>query len=216
MASCEKTYEMWKWFLRKKQSETIIKIAKKSLNPFKEINENLLVFWNEIKGEKTLVLELCSGSRALVSLFNVLYNRGVSIAVDIRSPVSLIKSFTKTGRFFYITADIFDKSLENELEEIVRGFSKYKKVLVALHCCKMLSPRAIEIGYNLNFDKIVVVPCCVEREWAEKILNKKFEKYEDWVEALRKYLEIKGYKTKTYKERAFKKEEYFIIGLRDS
>ena len=51
-----KIYKMWKWFLRKKQSETIIKIAKKSLNPFKEITENLLVFWNEVKGEKALVL----------------------------------------------------------------------------------------------------------------------------------------------------------------
>ncbi|GEM_PF-6681679 len=210
----EKIYQMWKWFLRRKQSDILIKIAKKSLDPFKEITETLLVFWNEIKGRKALVLELCSGSRALISLYNVLYNNGVSIAVDIRAPVSLVKNFEKTKRFFYIRKDLFDGELEEELKPIIEKFQNYEKIVVALHCCKSLSLRAIDIGSNLGFEKIVIVPCCVDRAIAEKLIGKKFEKYEDWIEALKKYTEQKGYKAEVYKDSVFRKEEYFVVGFR--
>ncbi len=167
-------------FFRKGSAWQVMRVAGGGRRAFKEVMENYVLFKEvlfPLLREGGTLVEVCSGSTALLSLMTFLWTRARAYAIDLEKPSRRIREFLGP-RFTYIQADIFSfnvRSLEGERPLVVAG----------LHCCGKLALRTVEMGETLGAYHIVVVPCCVDRKEAEKVIGREFRTYEDWVEAIR-------------------------------
>jgi len=117
------------------------------------------------------ILDLCAGN-ALVSIIAAhLLPIQKCFAVDKRERK---REWQKVKKFSYQQADIYDNNFQYETPTIV----------VAIHPCKDLAERVIEIYQQRNLDHIILMPCCKGKIGPQCFFTKfeqaMFDSYEKW------------------------------------
>ena len=181
------------WILGRRSTPDVLSVAAGYRRIAKELTESgsvLVYLLDALRGdaERTLLVDMCSGKRPLLSLLWVYNTRGRAIAVDLEPPVPSLHE-AQPERLTYLRADIQDPLTQTVIKSLVDKAKndRIERVVVAgIHCCKTLSLRVVETAHAVNADDVVLVPCC----WPSGVA----ESYDDWVSLLEHYLSLYGYR----------------------
>ena len=165
-------------FLEMYCSSDILDILRPIQNTSKEISETM----GMLKIVKDIVLkqpnyynliDLCSGNALLpvTSAFTLptIYN----CAVDIKPRD---RDFDKIEKFRFCLADIYGDKICSPVENLIDN----KTILTAIHPCKHLAERIIEIYNTSEASSIILMPCCTGRFKNQTNLKVVFDDYTAW------------------------------------
>jgi len=162
-----------------------------------------------VSWERWHVIDLCSGSSVTASLMLHLLPGIAITAVDMVDPDKLphiqAAGFGRRS-FTYLKSDIYDETLVTKLrqrtQEIItqNNNENVTTVIFGMHCCGLLSLRAIEIFQQTNADSAFLMPCCLPpksgtSERIEKAIYEttdQAEQYQRWAIFLRQTLSSSG------------------------
>ena len=142
-------------------------------------------------GEESILVDFCSGKRALTAVFTLLNLRSIvkAVAVDVEEPHPYLKNYRD---LHYVRKSLFSKDIVDALKKHLDDKPVYG---VGIHCCGELSIKAIDLAAELNIGKLYLMPCCLPRKRIEGM-----ETYRDWVEYLARYGEGKGFTAESIEE----------------
>ena len=182
-----------KYLLTRRSLADMLPIIQDMKDPLKEILETMSVYWRlrEDVGEESILVDFCSGKRALTAVFTLLNLRSIvkAVAVDVEEPHPYLKNYRD---LHYVRKSLFSKDIVDALKKHLDDKPVYG---VGIHCCGELSIKAIDLAAELNIGKLYLMPCCLPRKRIEGM-----ETYRDWVEYLARYGEGKGFTAESIEE----------------
>jgi len=182
------------WLMRRRLSSVVLSLFAGSNNPVKELSEALAIF-REIYSDEatrsrdTVVVEVCSGRLAPVATLTALFiKRGEGWAIDSRDMDPRLREVSQKlgGKLrLFPGVDVYSRGFEEVVRE-ARDRASYL-VLVAIHSCRTLAVRILEVFKAVGGDRLLLVPCCAKPSWARKVVGVEVRGYWDWVYALWSY-----------------------------
>ncbi len=187
--------ELLDWVMKRRISYVFLKLVAGASHPVKELSEALSIFKRVYDDDKTrvkksVVIEVCSGKRGLVAALCALFLRNVTgVAVDVVSdavePLKELSSVLGSKLRLFMGIDVYSDEFAKLVESLRREFEYV--VMVAIHSCRTLAVRIMEIFKRCQCDKLILVPCCAHPSWARKTVGVEIHGYWDWIYALWKY-----------------------------
>jgi len=182
------------WFLKVDKRGVAVRLFAGLNNPLKEASEALTIFRRvyldeETKRRDTIVVEVCAGRRAPIALLTALFiRRAVGWGLD-KEPfddiaIETAKVLGDRVKLFD-GVDVYSKRFEEIMAE-ARRVADYM-VVVAVHSCRTLPVRIMEVFRSVGGDRLIIVPCCAKPSWARKAVGVEVHSYWDWVYALWSY-----------------------------
>jgi len=189
-----KFLELLDWIMSYEPSAEFVKLFAGANEPVKELSEALTVFKRiyddtRTRTRDTIVLEVCSGSRAPVAVLTALFiKRGRGWATDICDmDPRVVELSNRLGEKLKLFPRISIHSRRFvELMKLARESCEYL-IVVAIHICKMMAVRVLEVFKKIGGDRLILVPCCAKPSWAKMSVGVEIHSYWDWVYALWKY-----------------------------
>ena len=192
--SVEEFLSLLNWILKLDERGIAVRLFAGLNNPLKEASEALTIFRRiyldeETKRRSTVVLEVCAGRRAPVALLTALFiHQAVGWGLD-REPFDDIAIETAKvlgGRAKLIDGvDVYSRKFEEVMAE-ARRVADYM-IVVAVHSCRTLPVRIMDVFRSVRGDRLIIVPCCAKPSWARKVVGVEVHSYWDWVYALWSY-----------------------------
>lgn len=187
-------------FLNLKCAGDTINIIPKQKNYKKEISESMGII-KQFKGitiqnpmQYTLI-DLCAGNALTSVISTFLLPVKKAIAIDLKKRNG---NYNKVKRFSYIEGDIYSPLMNLQLLDID------PIILIAVHACKNLSERVIELFNEYNQIKyLFLMPCCIDPSKIDQDISVKVGKSFAWIYYL------KGLIKKKYHPRI--KQDKFIL-----
>ena len=182
------------WILSKRLGGEFLRLFAGSNRPVKELSEALSIFRlvyedEETKRRNTIVVEVCSGKLAPVATLVALFiKRGRGWAIDEVDMDPRIVELSKvlSGKLsLFPRVNVFSDEFRKLLEK-ARKECEYL-VVVAIHSCRTLAVRILEVFKDVGGDRLLLVPCCAKPSWAKKVVGVEIRGYWDWVFALWSY-----------------------------
>ena len=182
------------WLMRRRLSGVILNLFAGSNNPVKELSEALAVFRevysdDATRDRDTIVVEVCSGRLAPVALLTALFiKRGEGWAIDTRDMDPRLRELSERlgGKLrLFPGVDVHSPKFEEVLRR-ARERASYL-IVVAIHSCRTLAVRILDVFKRVSGDRLLLVPCCAKPSWAKKVVGVEIHGYWDWVYALWSY-----------------------------
>ena len=161
-------------FLEMYCSSDILDVLRPIQNTSKEVSETM----GMLKIVKDIVLkqsnhynivDLCSGNALLPVTSAFTLPTTSNCAVDIKSRD---RNFDKIEKFTYYITDIYS----NKIFDITDA----KTIITAIHPCKHLAERIIEIYNTSEASSIIIMPCCTGKFKNQTNLKTSFDDYTAW------------------------------------
>jgi len=217
--SVEEFLSILDWMLKIDRRGVGVRLFAGLNNPLKELSEALPIFKriyldDATKLRDTIVVEVCSGRRAPIALLSALFikrARGWAIEKAGFDEIATEIAGSLEGKARLLSGiDVYSKRFEDVMAEARRS-SEYM-VVVAVHSCRTLPVRIMEVFKAVGGDRLMIVPCCAKPSWARKAVGVEVHGYWDWVYALWKYAtQVLGLEAVVTTERAMLSDANAII-----